>query len=83
MGANLTGANFKGTNLMATNLMGTILQWANFKDADLTGANLKGADLTDIKNLTCEQLKGAFNWLLAFRDKSLACGGDIPVKTAI
>jgi hypothetical protein len=44
-------------------------------DATLTEANLQGA-----KNLTCEQLTQARNWQTTYRDTSLKCGAEIPVK---
>jgi len=43
-GADFTGANFRG---------------ADFKNANLSGTILRGADLTDVTNLTREQLATA------------------------
>jgi uncharacterized protein YjbI with pentapeptide repeats len=62
--ANLRAANLSGADLRRANLSGAKLSGAGvWVPVDLSGANLNGADLTDVKNLTQEQL-----------DK--ACGSD-------
>jgi uncharacterized protein YjbI with pentapeptide repeats len=49
--ANLEGANFSSADCTNANFRG-----ANLKNAILDHAILRGADLTDVKNLTREQL---------------------------
>ena len=63
-GANLKRVNLKGANLIRSNLDGVNLQFTNLKGANLSGASLNGTiilgtNMTDVTNLTCEQLKAA------------------------
>ena len=55
----LSGANLAGANLSNADLSNAVLCGADMKDAILEGTVLKGADLTDVKNLTREQLTNA------------------------
>ncbi len=78
--ASLTNANLTNSNLTSTNLLDTDLTNANLRNANLTNVDLTIVDLTGAKGLTCEQLIKANNWQLAYRDKQLSCGADIPIK---
>ncbi|RAM52597.1 MAG: hypothetical protein C6Y22_05280 [Hapalosiphonaceae cyanobacterium JJU2] len=75
--ANLSSANLSSANLTGANLTGASLSSANLSSANLTGANLTGAKfgcikisetnnkctkLSNVKNLTPEQVKAAQNW---------------------
>ncbi|HEX3882557.1 MAG TPA: pentapeptide repeat-containing protein [Stellaceae bacterium] len=55
----LSHANLTGANLSHADLTGANLQGANLADAILTGTILCGADLSNVKNLTKEQLADA------------------------
>ena len=48
--------NFQGANLRGANLDGANLKGAFFYESKLIGAYLNGADLSEAKNLTCEQI---------------------------
>jgi uncharacterized protein YjbI with pentapeptide repeats len=74
--AHLNGANLNGVSLSFAHINGADLQKAH-----LYGADLIRADLLNVKNLTCEKLQKAKNWQFAYRDKKLACGAAIPVKS--
>ncbi|MBW4600696.1 MAG: pentapeptide repeat-containing protein [Calothrix sp. FI2-JRJ7] len=50
---------------------------ANLNDANLNGANLEGTDLTDVKNLTLEQVKVAQNWEKAKFNSELGLVAEI------
>lgn len=52
--ANLTGANLSNADLTGANLVG-----ANLAGAILTGTILRGADLSDVRNLTRDQIAAA------------------------
>ena len=52
--ANLTRANLSGADFSFA-----VLRGANLKDADLRGTILRGADLSEVRNLTREQLAEA------------------------
>lgn len=52
--ANLANANFAGADCTAVNFRG-----ANLRGTNLKGTILRGADLTDVRNLTWEQLAEA------------------------
>jgi len=59
--ANLTGAILEGANLqeaqfLLANLQGATLKGANLQGTQLFLANLAGTDLTDVKNLTQQQI---------------------------
>ena len=58
--AQLQVANLKNTVLENADLTGANLQEADFEDADLYYADLHGANLRGAKNLTQEQIDGAF-----------------------
>jgi uncharacterized protein YjbI with pentapeptide repeats len=63
-GARLRRTNFSHANLKEANLSGADFTEANFrgsdfKNANLSGTILRGADLTDVTNLTREQLATA------------------------
>ncbi|WP_281301153.1 MULTISPECIES: pentapeptide repeat-containing protein [unclassified Iodidimonas] len=53
-GADLEEANLENANLSKASLVG-----ANLKNTRLKGTILKGADLSDVRNLTEEQIKQA------------------------
>jgi uncharacterized protein YjbI with pentapeptide repeats len=53
---NLSRANLTRANLSHADLTGANLKGANLAGAILTGTILRGADLSDVKNLTKEQL---------------------------
>ena len=65
----LVGANLKGSRLFEATLNGANLAEAKLKNSDLRdaelkgtvleGAKLEGADLTNVKYLTCDQIKSA------------------------
>ena len=60
--AYLIKANLKGANLSDTNLSKAILSEANLQGADLADAELSetylcGANLSEVVNLTCDQLE--------------------------
>lgn len=78
--ANLSKANVRGANLVDAELIAAHLSWTNLSGAymfkailkeanlfetDLSRADLFRADLTDIRNLTVEQLRLARNYTLA------------------
>lgn len=82
-GCNLRGSvmkkcDFTDASLNFSNLDGVKFEGSIFTKTDLEKANLRNADLRGAKCLTCEQLKSAINWKLAYRDEDLACGADIP-----
>jgi uncharacterized protein YjbI with pentapeptide repeats len=56
---NLSHANLTRANLSYADLTGANLRGANLAGAILTGTILRGADLSDVKNLTKEQLAAA------------------------
>jgi uncharacterized protein YjbI with pentapeptide repeats len=56
---NLRGVNLSGANLSAADCSFADFTGADFRDADLSKTVLKGAILTDVKNLTQEQLSSA------------------------
>jgi uncharacterized protein YjbI with pentapeptide repeats len=56
---NLSRADLTGANLSYADLTGAILTGANLAGAILTGTILRGADLSDVKNLTREQIAAA------------------------
>jgi uncharacterized protein YjbI with pentapeptide repeats len=56
---NLSHANLTRANLSHADLTGANLTGANLAGAILTGTILRGADLSDVKNLTKEQLADA------------------------
>jgi uncharacterized protein YjbI with pentapeptide repeats len=56
---NLSRANLTGANLSHADLTGANLRGANLAGAILTGTILRGADLSDVKNLTKEQIASA------------------------
>jgi len=63
-GAYLRRTNFSHANLKDANLSGADFTEASFRGSDFTNANLsgtilRGADLTDVTNLTREQLATA------------------------
>ena len=55
----LSGANLEGANLSYADSKNANFRGANFKDAILDGTVLIGADLSDVRNLTREQLAKA------------------------
>lgn len=55
----LRNANLERANLSFADCSYVDFRGANFKDAKLKGTILKGADLTDVLNLTKEQLAEA------------------------
>ena len=67
--ANLEGADMQGARLSVSDLMRANLKGANLshadlwmsdmKDAVLEGADLRGANLTDVTNLTNQQVQSA------------------------
>ncbi|MGV7220746.1 MAG: pentapeptide repeat-containing protein [Nitrospinales bacterium] len=59
MGANLMGANLSEANLTGANLWGAKLNHADLRGAKLVGTCLQSADLTQVKNLTANQLSQA------------------------
>ena len=54
-----SGFSMRGANLAGADLSGASLQRADLEGADLRGTVLRGADLTDVANLTIEQLMSA------------------------
>jgi len=56
---NLSHANLTRANLSHADLTGANLRGANLAGAILTGTILRGADLSEVRNLTEEQLAGA------------------------
>jgi uncharacterized protein YjbI with pentapeptide repeats len=52
----LSHANLEAANLGGADLSHATLRGANLKNAVLDGTILRGADLTDVKNLTREQI---------------------------
>lgn len=53
------GANFTGATLDQANFTGINLSGSDLKDASLTGTNFDGADLSNVFNLTLQQLSQA------------------------
>jgi uncharacterized protein YjbI with pentapeptide repeats len=53
---NLSHANLTRANLSHADLSGANLRGANLAEAILTGTILRGADLSEVRNLTKEQL---------------------------
>ncbi|MFT5485399.1 MAG: hypothetical protein ACI9JL_003948 [Paracoccaceae bacterium] len=65
--ANLAGARLRKSDLTSSDfkdadLSGADLSGATLRDTGFAGADLKGANLTDVKDLTCDQLRAAKNW---------------------
>lgn len=83
--ANLQAADLSEANLQEADFSKANLQWANlqkadFSEADLWYANVEWADLTLAENLTCSQLQRTLLWRNTYRDETLACDEDIPVR---
>jgi len=78
VGADFQNANLKGATLFGTDFRDTNLDGVDFEEADLREANLNGADLSNVQNLTCDQLTSARAWDRAIRPESLACGAPLP-----
>ena len=57
MEADLAGADLRGADLSTAYLIRANLSGADLDDADLEDAYLSGADLTDVSNLTCDQIE--------------------------
>ena len=57
--ANLSGANLTGANLNEANLRKTILAGAIFKDAILSETKLTGVDLSQVINLSPQEVTSA------------------------
>jgi uncharacterized protein YjbI with pentapeptide repeats len=57
--AKLSVADLMGTNLRLANLKGADLWMADMKGTLLQGTELQGADLSDVTNLTQEQVDSA------------------------
>ncbi len=55
----LSGASLRGANMAGADATNAILRGADLSNAILRGTVLRGADLTDVKNLTVEQLSEA------------------------
>ena len=55
----LSDANLEGANLSYADCQNAIFRRVNFKNANLQGTILRGADLSDVLNLTREQLDKA------------------------
>ena len=58
-GAYLSVADLMRTNLQGANLKGADFWMADMKDTLLSGANLEGANLSEVTNLTQEQIDSA------------------------
>jgi uncharacterized protein YjbI with pentapeptide repeats len=56
---NLSNASLRRANLSKADFSNAILRGADFEDAILDGTILRGADLSEAKNLTKDQLRGA------------------------
>lgn len=56
---NLSGANLSWANLSRADFSNADFRGANFEGANIDGTILHGADLTDVRNLTAEQLARA------------------------
>ena len=78
----LRGADLRGTKFCQANLSGAHLERANLFKAVLDGADLAGAFLYEAQFLNCAQLVATRNWQSAFRDKTVACGGAVPERSA-
>jgi uncharacterized protein YjbI with pentapeptide repeats len=76
--ADLRGADLRGAKFCNADLSGAHIEGANFFKAVLDGANLAGAFLTEAQFLNCAQLVVSWNWQLAYRDETLACGAAVP-----
>jgi uncharacterized protein YjbI with pentapeptide repeats len=71
--SDFSGAEFQRSVLKSVSFRGSNLERANLRDADI-----EGADLRNVKGITCDTLKEAKNWEMAYRDPKLACGREIP-----
>ncbi len=60
MRADLTGADLSGVDFTSAVLSEATLKGANLEDADFTEAYLCGVDLSETRNLTCDQLELAY-----------------------
>ena len=60
MQADLTGADLSGVDFNSAVLSEATLNGANLEDADFTEAYLCGVDLSQVLNLTCDQLELAY-----------------------
>lgn len=60
MRADLTGADLSGVDFTNAVLSEATLQGANLEDADFTEAYLCGVDLSQTRNLICDQLELAY-----------------------
>ena len=56
---NLSRASLVGANLSFADCTNVNFRGADFRNAILKGTILRGADLTDARNLTCEQISEA------------------------
>ena len=68
------------TSFMLSNLRGAGLNGANLSKAVFNQAQVAGASFDGARGLTCDQLRRAEGWDLAFRDEALKCGGSIPAR---
>jgi len=59
-GLTLQYVSLVAANLQGANLQGAVLVGANLKNTDLDGADLRGADLSQVAELTREQLSTAY-----------------------
>ncbi len=60
-GADLSGADLSGADLSSAYCKGARLAGADLSGAALTGAYFNGADLTDVRGLTIDSLRKAYN----------------------
>lgn len=73
MRADLTGADLSGVDFTSAVLSEAILKGANLENADFTETYLCGVDLSETRNLTCEQLE------LAYLDRETRLPGNIQI----
>ena len=78
VGADLRNADLRQARLDSADLTRSDLRNARMEGANLSKAKLGKADLRGVEGLSCDQLKGAENWSLSYRNEELACGKGVP-----